>query len=198
MDIHTTKGDYTNALQYYQAHDECNIDREDKAREAVEGLAKKLPEGVEEEDLELVKTQAGCSRRQAVKALVETDHGKSQSAPRKVEEKSGKDRPTIEAAAPQQINEERRPTREEEEIIQLLINQKGGSRAEVVKFLTDKGAFEPRQPAPKPAPEELPDGVKEKDIELVISQASCSRRRAIRALLENDLNLVDAIFSLTT
>jgi len=129
------------------------------------------------------------------------DDRKSQTAPRKVEEKSETDQAIIEAAALHQINEERRPTKEEEEIIQLLIDQRGGSREEMVKYLTDKGAFKPLKPVPQPAPqhvqEELPDGVKQDDIRLVMSEAGVSRNRAIKALVEND-DLVDAIFSLTT
>jgi len=118
------------------------------------------------------------------------------------EEKSETDQPTIEvaAAAPQQINEERRPTKEEEGFIRQHMFETGCSRAEAIKTLSRMKAFEPqrRQAAPRKVKEDLPDGVKEKDIELVISQASCSRRQAIRAIVENDLNLVDAIFSLTT
>ena len=41
-------------------------------------------------------------------------------------------------------------------------------------------------------------GVEEKDIELVMSQASCSRAKAVAALKENDGDLVNAIMSLTT
>ena len=40
-------------------------------------------------------------------------------------------------------------------------------------------------------------GVEEKDISLVMSQASCSRAKAIKALRENDNDLVNAIMSLT-
>lgn len=42
------------------------------------------------------------------------------------------------------------------------------------------------------------DGVEAKDIELVMSQASCSRTKAVAALKENDGDLVNAIMSLTT
>jgi nascent polypeptide-associated complex subunit alpha len=41
-------------------------------------------------------------------------------------------------------------------------------------------------------------GVEPKDIELVISQAGCSRAKAVKALKENDGDLVNAIMSLTT
>eukprot|EP00566_Odontella_aurita_P023322 CAMPEP_0113540866 /NCGR_PEP_ID=MMETSP0015_2-20120614/8713_1 /TAXON_ID=2838 /ORGANISM="Odontella" /LENGTH=204 /DNA_ID=CAMNT_0000440707 /DNA_START=96 /DNA_END=710 /DNA_ORIENTATION=- /assembly_acc=CAM_ASM_000160 len=41
-------------------------------------------------------------------------------------------------------------------------------------------------------------GVEAKDIELVMSQASCSRAKAVAALKENDGDLVNAIMSLTT
>ena len=41
-------------------------------------------------------------------------------------------------------------------------------------------------------------GVEAKDIELVMSQAGCSRAKAVKALKENDMDLVNAIMSLTT
>mmetsp|Transcript_29056 Transcript_29056/g.45152 ORF Transcript_29056/g.45152 Transcript_29056/m.45152 type:complete len:182 (+) Transcript_29056:102-647(+) len=41
-------------------------------------------------------------------------------------------------------------------------------------------------------------GVEAKDIELVMSQAGCSRARAVKALKENDGDLVNSIMSLTT
>ena len=47
------------------------------------------------------------------------------------------------------------------------------------------------------APSEI-EGVESKDIELVMSQAGCSRAKAIKALQENDCDLVNAIMSLTT
>eukprot|EP00934_Nitzschia_sp_Nitz4_P009167 Nitzschia sp. Nitz4//scaffold333_size18811//3633//4347//NITZ4_008752-RA/size18811-augustus-gene-0.39-mRNA-1//1//CDS//3329548220//9157//frame0 len=40
-------------------------------------------------------------------------------------------------------------------------------------------------------------GVEAKDIELVMSQAGCSRATAVKALKENDMDLVNAIMSLT-
>lgn len=49
--------------------------------------------------------------------------------------------------------------------------------------------------AASPAEEE---GVEAKDIELVMSQAGCSRAKAVKALKENDSDLVNAIMSLTT
>lgn len=41
-------------------------------------------------------------------------------------------------------------------------------------------------------------GVESKDIDLVMSQASCSRAAAVKALKENDGDLVNAIMSLTS
>jgi nascent polypeptide-associated complex subunit alpha len=41
-------------------------------------------------------------------------------------------------------------------------------------------------------------GVESKDIELVMSQAGCSRAKAVKALKENDNDLVNSIMSLTT
>ena len=49
--------------------------------------------------------------------------------------------------------------------------------------------------APVAADEE---GVEAKDIELVMSQAGCTRAKAVKALKENDMDLVNAIMSLTT
>ena len=48
-------------------------------------------------------------------------------------------------------------------------------------------------------PEEEVDetGVEAKDIELVMSQAGCSRAKAVKALKENDGDLVNSIMSLT-
>merc|ERR1719296_532140 len=54
---------------------------------------------------------------------------------------------------------------------------------------------EPVGEEPAPAEEE---GVESKDIELVMSQAGCSRAKAVKALKENDNDLVNAIMSLTT
>lgn len=51
------------------------------------------------------------------------------------------------------------------------------------------------EPAEEPADEE---GVEAKDIDLVMSQAGCSRAKAVKALKENDNDLVNAIMSLTT
>ena len=42
------------------------------------------------------------------------------------------------------------------------------------------------------------DGVDAKDIDLVMSQAGCSRQKAVAALKENDGDLVNAIMSITT
>lgn len=40
-------------------------------------------------------------------------------------------------------------------------------------------------------------GIESKDIELIMSQAGCSRAMAVKAFKENDLDLVNAIMSLT-
>eukprot|EP00580_Thalassiosira_gravida_P000037 CAMPEP_0201608108 /NCGR_PEP_ID=MMETSP0492-20130828/6988_1 /ASSEMBLY_ACC=CAM_ASM_000837 /TAXON_ID=420259 /ORGANISM="Thalassiosira gravida, Strain GMp14c1" /LENGTH=202 /DNA_ID=CAMNT_0048072817 /DNA_START=78 /DNA_END=686 /DNA_ORIENTATION=- len=55
----------------------------------------------------------------------------------------------------------------------------------------------PAVAAEEPAPAEE-EGVESKDIELVMSQAGCSRAKAVKALKENDNDLVNAIMSLTT
>ena len=58
----------------------------------------------------------------------------------------------------------------------------------------------PSMAAPPTIPEETVDaeGVEPKDIELVMSQAGCSKAKAVKALKENDNDLVNAIMSLTT
>jgi nascent polypeptide-associated complex subunit alpha len=67
-----------------------------------------------------------------------------------------------------------------------------------------------RQPQEIPSMPEAPEmptqveedvdetGVEPKDIELVMSQAGCSRAKAVKALKENDNDLVNTIMSLTT
>jgi nascent polypeptide-associated complex subunit alpha len=42
------------------------------------------------------------------------------------------------------------------------------------------------------------DGLQEKDIELVMQQANCSRAKAIKALKNHDSDIVNAIMELTT
>ena len=63
---------------------------------------------------------------------------------------------------------------------------------------TDEGAEDDDDDVP--ALEETVDetGVESKDIELVMTQAACSRAKAVKALKENDGDLVNAIMSLTT
>mmetsp|Transcript_3928 Transcript_3928/g.6570 ORF Transcript_3928/g.6570 Transcript_3928/m.6570 type:complete len:185 (-) Transcript_3928:120-674(-) len=57
----------------------------------------------------------------------------------------------------------------------------------------------PEIPAEAVEEEELDEtGVEPKDIELVMSQAGCSRAKAVKALKENDGDLVNSIMSLTT
>jgi nascent polypeptide-associated complex subunit alpha len=58
----------------------------------------------------------------------------------------------------------------------------------------------PEAAAAAPVEEEAVDetGIDAKDIDLVMSQASCSRSKAVNALKENDGDLVNAIMALTT
>ena len=61
-------------------------------------------------------------------------------------------------------------------------------------------AAAPATPAAEDAAEEEEvdeTGVEAKDIELVMSQAGCTRAKAVKALKENDGDLVNAIMSLT-
>lgn len=63
----------------------------------------------------------------------------------------------------------------------------------------DLPAVEEVAAAPAGEEEELDEtGVEPKDIELVMSQAGCSRAKAVKALKENDGDLVNSIMSLTT
>ena len=59
-------------------------------------------------------------------------------------------------------------------------------------------AATPAAPATEEPEEEVDEtGVEAKDIELVMSQAGCSRAKAVKALKENDGDLVNSIMSLT-
>jgi nascent polypeptide-associated complex subunit alpha len=59
-------------------------------------------------------------------------------------------------------------------------------------------AAAPAAPAPEEPEEEVDEtGVETKDIDLVMSQAGCSRAKAVKALKENDGDLVNSIMSLT-
>lgn len=69
------------------------------------------------------------------------------------------------------------------------------------KQVPDAASLEPvsEEPAGDDAPAAAEEeGVESKDIELVMSQAGCSRAKAVKALKENDNDLVNAIMSLTT
>jgi nascent polypeptide-associated complex subunit alpha len=77
-------------------------------------------------------------------------------------------------------------------------------QARAVEKLAAEGVASMESP---PQIEEVPDeeteeidetGVEAKDIELVISQAGCSRAKAVKALKDNDGDLVNAIMSLTS
>jgi nascent polypeptide-associated complex subunit alpha len=59
-------------------------------------------------------------------------------------------------------------------------------------------ASTPAMPSIDDAEEEVDEtGIEPKDIELVMSQAGCSRAKAVKALKENDGDLVNSIMSLT-
>ena len=59
-------------------------------------------------------------------------------------------------------------------------------------------ASTPAMPSVDEAEEEVDEtGIEPKDIELVMSQAGCSRAKAVKALKENDGDLVNSIMSLT-
>lgn len=76
------------------------------------------------------------------------------------------------------------------------------SQAAAAKQFQQQAAAQMQTPPPEaaaPEAEEAVDetGVEAKDIELVISQAGCSRASAVKALKENEGDLVNSIMSLT-
>lgn len=72
--------------------------------------------------------------------------------------------------------------------------------AAAAKQAPEAASLEPvsEEPAGDDAAPAEEEGVESKDIELVMSQAGCSRAKAVKALKENDNDLVNAIMSLTT
>lgn len=76
-----------------------------------------------------------------------------------------------------------------------------GAQAQAAKQFRQPQEFPTMPETPEmPSVEEEVDetGVEAKDIELVMSQAGCSRAKAVKALKENDNDLVNSIMSLTT
>ena len=73
------------------------------------------------------------------------------------------------------------------------------SQAAAAKQFHPAAAAQAQAPPPPQMPEETVDetGVEAKDIELVMSQAGCSRAAAVQALKDNDGDLVNSIMSLT-
>ena len=78
-------------------------------------------------------------------------------------------------------------------------------QAMAAKQFQQQAAEAPAAPPAMPEMAEIPDdddaedetGVDAKDIELVMSQAGCARSKAVKALKENDGDLVNSIMSLT-
>eukprot|EP00934_Nitzschia_sp_Nitz4_P001451 Nitzschia sp. Nitz4//scaffold30_size153850//38645//39748//NITZ4_002767-RA/size153850-processed-gene-0.6-mRNA-1//1//CDS//3329547229//1451//frame0 len=72
-------------------------------------------------------------------------------------------------------------------------------QAQAAKQLATPVVEEKKDESDTPQVEEVVDesGVDAKDIELVVSQAGCSRARAVKALQDNEGDLVNAIMSLT-
>ena len=80
-----------------------------------------------------------------------------------------------------------------------LVKIEGPLRDQAAAFSNDYRYYEPlrgkvKEEAEK-VEEKLPDGVKEDDIRLVMSQVAVTRKRAIKALVENDCDSLDAIMS---
>jgi nascent polypeptide-associated complex subunit alpha len=76
-----------------------------------------------------------------------------------------------------------------------------GAQAQAAKQFRQPQEFPtmPETPEMSSVEEEVDEtGVEAKDIELVMSQAGCSRAKAVKALKENDNDLVNSIMSLTT
>ena len=81
-------------------------------------------------------------------------------------------------------------------------DQTGASQAAAAKQFRQEAAATPAMPAMEEAAGEADEAVDEtgldpKDIELVMSQAGCSRPKAVQALKDNDGDLVNSIMSLT-
>lgn len=80
-------------------------------------------------------------------------------------------------------------------------DQGAASQAAAAKQFQQQQAMAPPAPAAPVVeePEEAVDetGLEAKDIELVMSQAGCSRAAAVKALKENEGDLVNSIMSLT-
>jgi nascent polypeptide-associated complex subunit alpha len=74
----------------------------------------------------------------------------------------------------------------------LAAQQASAARAEAAKKA-------PAQPASMPVDDEVVDesGCDPKDIELVVSQAGCTRAAAVKALKNNNNDIVNAIMELT-
>lgn len=71
-------------------------------------------------------------------------------------------------------------------------------QAQAVQQLATPVVEEKKTAEPAEVEEEIDEsGFETKDIDLVISQAGCSRAKAVAALKENDSDLVNAIMSLT-
>mmetsp|Transcript_7039 Transcript_7039/g.13115 ORF Transcript_7039/g.13115 Transcript_7039/m.13115 type:complete len:466 (+) Transcript_7039:57-1454(+) len=87
---------------------------------------------------------------------------------------------------------------------QAAVAQQRAAMAAVAANAADSEGMpsvEEEEDVPEPAVEESAgeeEGVEAKDVDLVMSQASCSRVKAVAALKENDGDLVNAIMSLTT
>jgi nascent polypeptide-associated complex subunit alpha len=82
--------------------------------------------------------------------------------------------------------------------------QSGGDmQSEVREAITEgkgKGPAEDAEPAEEEEEDEGEvdaEGIEEKDIELVMAQASVSKRKAVKALKENDGDIVNSIMSLS-
>ena len=71
-------------------------------------------------------------------------------------------------------------------------------QARAVQQLATPVVEEKKTAEPADVEEEIDEsGVETKDIDLIISQAGCSRAKAVAALKENNSDLVNAIMSLT-
>ena len=82
---------------------------------------------------------------------------------------------------------------------QAAMQQAAMQQAKAAAALQDKDSSSDVPTMVDDADEAVDDsGVEAKDIELVMSQASCSRAKAVAALKENNGDLVNAIMSLTT
>mmetsp|Transcript_9937 Transcript_9937/g.15314 ORF Transcript_9937/g.15314 Transcript_9937/m.15314 type:complete len:374 (-) Transcript_9937:76-1197(-) len=97
-------------------------------------------------------------------------------------------------------NLQQQASRQQAQAAQQFVSPTDGGDAAAATEIPSLAADEPSVSNVTTATDDAVDetGVDSNDVELVMSQASCSRSKAVIALKENDNDLVNAIMSLTT